>query len=166
MEEGPDSPTVRSDAEEEEYKKQQLERVMNQEKNEQTKERAKANFLRGYTTAKQRQQADIERSEKNYRQDIKAAADYLANTDGEELAKPAYMENTSYSGSFIRFAKENEGIMMAQVNSSYFNNKLPAYTPQFLIVYWRWNTEKPSLDFANNIETNFNLKALLAMLDK
>ena len=157
---------VRNDAEEEAYKQQQLERVVNQEKTEQTKEKAKANFLRGYTTQKQRQQADIERSEKVYQQDIKAAMDYLANTSDSELTKPAYMENNSYASSFREFAKENEGMMMVQVNSSYFNNKLPAYTPQFLVVYWHWNTEKPSIDFANQVENNFNFNALQAMLDK
>jgi hypothetical protein len=157
---------VRNDAEEEAYKNQQIERVVKQEQNEQTKQKAKANFLRGYTTAKQRQKDDIARSEKVYQQDIKAATDYLANTSNEELAKPAYMKNGSYSSSFREFAKENEGMMMVQVNNSYFNNKLPAHAPQFLVVYWHWNTEKPSIDFANHIETNFNFKALHAMLDK
>ena len=158
---------VRSDAEEEVYKNQQMERVVNANgQNETVREKAKANFLQGYTTAKQRQQADIARSEKAYQQDIKAATDYLALTTDEELAKPAYMKNTSYASSFAAFAKENDGAMMVGVNSSYFNNKLPAHAPQFLVVYWRWNTEKPSLEFANNIEKNFNFKALQSMLDK
>jgi len=156
---------VRSDAEEEVYKQQQMERVVNQEKNEQTKEKAKANFLRGYKAAKQRQQEDIARLEKVYQQDIKAAQDYLSNTSGEELAKPAYLEN-SYSSSFKKFADEKEGLLMAQVNSHYFNNKLPAHVPQFLVVYWRWNTEKPSLDFASHIEDSVDLRALQQMLDK
>jgi len=42
----------------------------------------------------------------------------------------------------------------------------PAYAPQFLVVYWMWNTEKPSLDFAKNIENNFNFKASQLMVDK
>lgn len=157
---------VWSDAEEEAYKQQQLERVAKQERNEQRKEKAKANFLRGYKTAKQRQQEDIARVEKVYQQDIKAAQDYLTNTADEELAKPAYMQNTSYASSFLKFANEKEGLMMVQVNSHYFNNQLPAHSPQFLVVYWSWNTEKPSLDFASQIENNFNFKALQAMLDK
>jgi hypothetical protein len=157
---------VRSDAEEETYKQQQLERVVNQAQNEYSKEKVKANFLRGYKTARQRQQDDINRVKDVYQRDIKAAQDYLTNTAGEELAKPAYMENTSYYGSFRKFAKENEGMMMVQVNGNYFNNKLPAHAPQFLVVYWSWNTEKPSLDFSNHIENNFNFQALQAMLDK
>ncbi len=158
---------VRSDAEEEVYKQQQLERVLALNgPNEAVKEKAKANFLRGYTTAKQRQQADIARSEEVYNRDIKAAADYLNNTQENELMKPAIILNTSYASSFISFAKESEGLMMVQVNTSYFNNKLPSYAPQFLVVYWYWNTEKPSLDFAAHIEKNFDFKALQAMLDK
>ena len=157
---------VRSDAEEEAYKNQQMEREVNKPGNELAKEKAKANFLRGYTSQKQRQQNDLARTEKVYQQVIKAATDYLANTPDEELTKPAYMQNTSYSSSFIKFAKENEGSMMVQVNDNYFNNKLPAYVPQFLVVYWHWNTEKPSMDFANHIENNFDFKALQAMLDK
>lgn len=157
---------VRSDAEEEAYKKQQLERVANQEQNEQTKEKAKANFLRGYKTAKQRQQEDINRSREVYLRNIKTALDYLANTSAEELEKPAYMQNTSYGSSFLKFAVETEGRMLVQVNNNYFNNKLMAQVPQFLVVYWSWNTEKPSLDFNSHIENNLNIKALQAMLDK
>ncbi|MGZ8523418.1 MAG: hypothetical protein ACXWV1_03265 [Chitinophagaceae bacterium] len=157
---------VRSDTEEEAYKQQQMERVANQERTEQTKEKAKANFLRGYKTAKQRQQDDINRVKEVYQRDIKAAQDYLTHTAPEELAKPAYLFNYGYSSSFKEFANEKEGLMMVQVNSHYFNNKLPAHVPQFLVVYWRWNAEKPSLDFANQIEKNFNFKALQQMLDK
>lgn len=157
---------VRSDAEEETYKQQQLERVANQELNEQTKEKAKANFLRGYKSARQRQQEDINRAKEVYQRDIKIAQDYLTNTSEEELSKPAYMKNTAYGSSFREFAGDKEAMMMVQVNSNYFNNKLPAHIPQFLVVYWRWNREKPSLDFASHIENNFDFKALQAMLDK
>ncbi len=157
---------VRSDAEEEVYKQQQLERVVSQAQNEQSKEKVKANFLRGYKTARQRQLEDINRVKEVYQRDIKAAQDYLSNTSVEEIAKPAYMENTSYYGSFRRFAAENEGMMMVQVNNEYFNNKLPAHAPQFFVVYWSWNTEKPSLNFANRIENNFNFNSLQQMLDK
>ena len=157
---------VRSDAEEEAYKNQQMEREVNKPGNELAKEKARSNFLRGYTTEKQRQQKDLDKVEEVYQRDIKVATNYLANTPEEDLTKPAYMQNTSYSSSFIKFAKENEGSMMVQVNDNYFNNRLPAYVPQFLVVYWHWNTEKPSMDFANHIENNFNFTALQAMLDK
>ena len=55
--------------------------------------------------------------------------------------------------------------MMVQVNESYFNNKLPIYVPQFLVVYWQWDAKKASIDFANHID-NFNFKALKEMIDK
>jgi hypothetical protein len=157
---------VRSDVEEEVYKKQQLEKaVLAAGTDEKLREKARTNFLRGYTTAKQRQQADIARSEEVYRKDIQAATAYLANTTAEELDKPAYLRS-GYVGYFREFAKPSEGGMMVQVNESYFNNKLPAHVPQFIIAYWRWNKEKPSLDYASHIENNFNFKALQEMLDK
>jgi len=157
---------VWSDTEEEANKQKQLKRLVDMAQNEQSKERVKANFLKNYKTAKQRHQEDITRSEEIYRKDIKAAQDYLNNSADEELAKPAYIENNSYRSSFLKFGNEKEGRMLVQVNTNYFNNKLPAYAPQFLVVYWSWNTEKPSLDFANHIENNFDFKALQTMLDK
>lgn len=111
-------------------------------------------------------QEDINRSKAVYQRDIKAAQDYMNNTSAEELAKPAYVSTTSYAGTFLKFAKENEGMMMVQENERYFNNKLLSHIPQYLVVYWRWNAEKPALDFADQIEKNFNFKALQEMLDK
>jgi len=156
---------VRSDAEDEVFKKQQLDIVVNRAQNEPAKEKAKVNFLKGYKTAKQLQQENITRVNDIYRRDIKAAQDYLANTTSEELAKPAILES-NYYGYFRKFAGDKEGNMMVQLNSHYFNTQLPAHVPQFLVVYWSWNMGKPSLDFAGQIETHFNLMALQAMLDK
>ncbi|MEO5782601.1 MAG: hypothetical protein ABIQ07_04980 [Ginsengibacter sp.] len=157
---------VRNDAEEEIYKNKEMERVVNKQGNELARDKAKTNFLKGYKSQKQCQQDDISRAKEVYLRDIKTASDYLTNTNQEDLAKPAYMENNSYGSSFLKFAKDNEGMMMVQVNSSYFNNKLTAYAPQFIVAYWKWNTEKLSLDFASHIEKNFDFKALQAMLDK
>jgi len=155
---------VRSDAEEELYKNKQMEREVNKPGNELFREKVKGNFLRAYKSDKQRKQDDINLAQKVYLESIKAAQDYLAGTPENELAKPAYLEYVTYS--FLRFAAEKDGYIMVQENSNYFNSKLPVYAPQFLVVYWTWNTEKPSLDFANQIENNFNFKALQAMLDK
>ena len=155
-----------SDAEEEADKQKQLEKAEKSARpNEADQERAKNNFLRNYVTAKQRKQNEITSIETQYQQDIKPAKDYLANTSEEELAKPAYIGSGSYSIYFKNFANESEGNMMVQVNESYFNNKLPAYVPQFLVVYWEWDAKKASIDFANHID-NFNFKALKEMIDK
>ena len=101
-----------------------------------------------------------------YQRDIKAGQDYLQKSSSEELEKPAYVENTSYVGSFRKFATESEGRMLVTVNEKYFNPKLAAHIPQFIVVYWRWNTEKPCVEFAKQIQANFNFKALQDMLDK
>ena len=157
---------VRTDAEEDVYKNQQIEKEINKPGNELAKEKAKSNFLRGYSSDKQRLQKDLDKAEEVYQKEIKAANDFLKNTPTAELDKPAYVENTSYSYSFIKFANENNGRMIVHVNDDYFNSKLPAFVPQFLVVYWYWNTEKASLDFASHIENNLDFKLLQAMLDK
>ena len=76
------------------------------------------------------------------------------------------MKNTSYASSFIEFGNEKDGWMLAHTNEEYFNNKLPAHVPQFLVVYWHWNAEKASINFAQHIESNFDFKALQELLDK
>ncbi|MEO5942405.1 MAG: hypothetical protein ABIP30_15580 [Ferruginibacter sp.] len=157
---------VRSEAEEEVYKNQQIEKEVNKPGNELVKEKAKSNFLRGYTTERQRLQKDLDNEEERYQKDIQAANDYLKSTSAAELNKPAYVENTSYSYSFKKFGNEKDGRAIVQVNNNYFNIKLPAYVPQFLVVYWYWNTEKASLDFDSQIEKNLDFKLLQAMLDK
>ncbi len=158
---------VWSDAEEEEFKKNQLEKAEKSVRpNEADRERARNNFLRNYVTAKQRKQNAIANSEKIYRQDIKPAKDYLASEPEEELAKPAYIASTSYSIYFKNFAREDEGNMMVQVNNNYFDSRLAAYIPQFFVVYWEWDAKKACIDFANHIESNFNFNALKDMIDK
>jgi len=101
-----------------------------------------------------------------YQKEIKAAKEYIANNSDEELAKPAYHEGPNHSYDFKKFADENKGHMMIQVNESYFNSKLPAYIPQFFVAYWRWESSKPSLNYAAKIEKNFDFTALQQLLDK
>ncbi len=101
-----------------------------------------------------------------YKKEIKTAQDYLANTSEEELAKPGYHEGPTHSFDFKKFADEKKGYLMVQVNESYFNKKLPSYMPQFLVVYWRWESNKSSLNYAAQIENSFDFKALQQMLDK
>ena len=76
------------------------------------------------------------------------------------------MKHFDYGYSFRSFASEMDGKMLITVNEKYYYSELPAYVPQFLIVYWNWNSEKPSLEFAEHIEKNFDFKALQGMLDK
>ena len=154
-----------TDEQEEADKKQSLEnieRVTSPDK----LARAKENFLKNYITSKQQKVLDIAKIKKMGEEDLKPAQIFLANSTEQELEQPAILDYSNII-SFKEFSTDAKGgQQMVRINSDYFNNKLPKYIPQFLIVYWSWNTEKPSIDFANHIENNFNFKALQAMLDK
>jgi hypothetical protein len=125
-------------------------------------------FLQAFLKEKE---ADFQRQngaipEDYYKKEIKTAQNYLTNSSEEELNMPAYHEGPTHSFDFKKFADENKGYMMVQVNESYFNKKLPTYMPQFLVAYWRWESNKSSLYLAEQIEKNFDFKALQQMLDK
>jgi hypothetical protein len=55
---------------------------------------------------------------------------------------------------------------VVSLNSDYFDSRFPKYVPQFLIVYWRWEKNKASINFKDQLEANFNFNALKEMIDK
>ena len=62
---------------------------------------------------------------------------------------------------------EAGGRRLVRLNPDYFNNTLPLYVPQFLIVYWRWKKgDTPSEYFKEQLEKNLDFNALQKMIDK
>jgi len=156
---------VKSDQQEEDDKKKHLENIERSTRADKI-EKAKESYLRNYTTDNQHKEALLNKLKKRFEREMKPARELLAAITQEEGLRPAIVEGNHIS-EFEKFSSdETGGRRLVQLNPDYFNNKLPAYVPQFLVVYWMWNTEKPSIDFAKNIENNFNFKALQAMLDK
>jgi hypothetical protein len=156
---------VKTTEEEEAYKKNQLaiiERVTTPSK----MEKAKDNFLQHYITDKQRKEDDIAKIKKGHAEEIKPAQDFLANSPEQEL-KQAAMVNFTNLLAFKEFSTaEKGGRQLVRVNPDYFNSKLPKYVPQFLIVYWRWDKEKPAENFKRQVEDQFNFNVLKAMIDQ
>ncbi len=56
--------------------------------------------------------------------------------------------------------------MLVTPDPGYFNMKLPHYVPQFMVLLWEWDKNAPALDFKKQIEENFPVEKLQAMLDK
>lgn len=156
---------VKTDEEEEAYKKNQLaiiERVTTASKIGE----AKDNFLQHYITDKQRKEDNIAKIKKAHAEEIKPAQDFLANSPEQEL-KQAAMVNFTNLLAFKEFsAAEKGGRQLVRVNPDYFDGKLPRYVPQFLIVYWRWDKEKPAENFKKQVEDQFNFNALQAIIDQ
>jgi hypothetical protein len=107
-------------------------------------------------------------SRKFYDDEIKYIDDYLANTSPGTLGQPAIID-PKYNPLKFRgtFGDENSGGgRLIDVGSKYFNNDLPRYVPQFMILYWRWTDDPVSLRFKNQFEENFPLEKLKALIDK
>ena len=157
---------VLSDAEEEAYKKKELDRI---EKNGDPvvgKERAKKYFLQNYISSKQKKENALKESKGVYNGNCKAAKDLLSNASVAELAKPALFKDLSYDASFTGFANEKDGRELVLLNPGYFNPKLPDNVPQFIIVLWAWKNETPCHYLRDQLEANFNFSALQQMIDK
>ena len=97
---------------------------------------------------------------------MKSVQDLLANSQPQELEQPAILDAIDMY-SFRGFSTDAKGgHQLVRLNPDYFNNKLPAYIPQFLVVYWRWDKGKAEENFKNQLEANFNFTALQEMIDK
>ena len=156
---------VKTDAEEEAEKKENLktiERVTPADK----LARAKDNYLRNYVTSKQRKEATIAETIKNFEKDMKPARDLLADSLKEELDQPAILDFDNLL-LFKEFSTEEKGgQQLVRLNPGYFDMTLPKYVPQLLIVYWSWDGIKPTTSWRDQIEKNFNFTALKEMIDK
>jgi hypothetical protein len=156
---------VKSDAEEEANKQKGLEKIEKTTSPDKL-ERAKSNYLRFYVTDKQRKEENLKKLDKMYETNMKAAQDLLNSLSEEEAAKPAIVSG-DYVSKFENFSTEEKGgRMLVRLNPDYFNNKLPKNVPQFLIVYWRWEKNKVSEKFKEELEANFNFDALKDMIDR
>ena len=157
--------TVKTDEEEDAAKKkylETLERVTPADK----LTRAKDNFLRNYVSDKQRKKETIAKLQKMHEEDMKPARYLLADSLKPELSQPAVLDFNNLL-EFKEFSTlEKGGRQLVRLNPEYFDSKLPKYIPQFLIVYWRWNKNKPGENFKDQLEANFNFSALKEMIDK
>lgn len=106
-------------------------------------------------------------AEKIYNDGVKPVNEYLDTATAETLAQPAILGKNGivFKG---YFAKQGEpGIKLISFTPKYFNTALPRYMPQFIVLYWRWSTREPSsFKFAKEMEENFPVEKLKALIDK
>jgi hypothetical protein len=112
-------------------------------------------------------QKQIAAAEKIYNDKIKPVNEYLDTATAETLAQPALLDlksNLGFKGYFVKHGQP--GIKLINFTSKYFNAALPRYVPQFIVVYWKWGQDPPSLKFANQMEENFPIEKLKTLIDK
>lgn len=97
--------------------------------------------------------------------ELKIIDDYINNTDKATLSQQAIVSNWRiFKGSFPTL-KDKHAYKLVYIDPEYFNNKLPSYTPQFIVVYWRWNNNAPGRYFKQQFEQNFRAERLKAMIE-
>lgn len=155
---------VRTDEQEEEYKKQQLAKI---ERTTSLDKVAKARdlFLRSHIPDKQQKASDIARMKQGHEAFMNPALLILSNGTDQALEQPAILDLTN-TYQFKEFVAEEKGGMLVRLNPDYFDMKLPKYMPQFLVAYWMWDEGTSQNYWKDQIEKNFDFNALKIMIDK
>jgi len=152
----------KTDAEEEKIKQGQLAYI---EKNYPVANQAKAKerYLKNYKSDKQRKEEDLQRSAKYFDDQLMIIDNVWKNESKEELQQPAIIEGPV---NFKGFTNLEKGRMLVTIDQSYFNMQLPKYVPQIIMLYWQWHNNGPAQNFKKQLEENFPVEKLKAMIDK
>jgi len=127
-------------------------------------EERKERYLKNYKTDKQQKEENRQRASKYFDDKIKIIDDIWKNSSTDYLQQPAIIDDNSNFKDFSTL--EKGGRMIVMINPGYFNMQLPRYVPQFIVLYWQWDNSRAALNFKKQIEENFPIEKLNAMIDK
>jgi hypothetical protein len=106
-------------------------------------------------------------AEKYWDEKLKPVNDYLSSHTDEDLKQPAYIDRgaaiTDFRG---RFGEESTGVKLVAFSSAYWNKDLPRYAPQFMILYWMWDSYPLATPIKKQFEENLDISKLRALIDK
>ncbi len=108
-------------------------------------------------------------SERDYTEQLNYINNYLATTNSETLDKVAFINPKATWGFKGEFGSENEGgykLVLSGLGEVYFDKTLPRYVPQLIQFYWSYEYGSASQLFQKQLEENFPLEKLKAMIDK
>ncbi len=106
-------------------------------------------------------------NEKYWNDLLKPVTDYLANHSDDELKEPAIIDPSSPIITFNgKFGNESDGIKLVCFSTAYWNKDLPRYAPQFMILYWMWDGYIFAGPIKQQLEENFPVEKLKALIDK
>ncbi len=127
----------------------------------------KATYMKRYRTDRQLKEEKIQQTENYYDGLFKPYNNILQNSNENELKEPAIVDGVSWTSLFKGFtSQDNGGRMVVFINNDYFNLKLPRYVPQFIALYWEWDKNSAAQNFKKQLEENFPIDKLRAMIDK
>jgi len=92
---------------------------------------------------------------------------YLSTASEETLNQPAIVHPVNslvFNGKWED--EENGGSRVIVFSSSYWNKDLPRWAAQFMILFWRFDESPILIRVKNQLEENFPLEKLKALIDK
>jgi len=115
-------------------------------------------------TAKDQKEENRQKMAKYFDDKISVINDLSKNYSADELQQPAIIDNVSNFKYFSTL--EKGGRMIVAIDPDYFNLKLPRYIPQVIMLFWQWDNSSAALNFKKQVEENFPIDKLKALLDK
>jgi hypothetical protein len=92
--------------------------------------------------------------------------DHYISQNPSRLPQPAILDHglmNNFSGNFSTI--EKGGRLLITIDTGYFNTRLPRYVPQLIVLYWEWDNNMPALNFKKQMEDQFPIEQLKAMID-
>jgi hypothetical protein len=92
---------------------------------------------------------------------------YIAHSDSASLKLPAVVpakNGLAFNGKWED--EENGGSRVVVFSTGYWNDNLPRYAAQFMIIFWYSDEDPISLSIRKQFEENFPLEKLKALVDK
>ena len=141
-------------------------------------------FLEAYLAYSQAQAGPQRAALEKYTQDPTKRAEVLRNFDAQvqkresaartrlsslsptEASQPAILAQGGV-GDFKDFGTEERGgRALMRFDKSYFQPGMPPESPQFVVIYWRWQKSAPSMAFREEFEQRFDAAGVQALLDR
>lgn len=108
----------------------------------------------------------VKNAELLFEKDSRTIDEYINQHTPETLGQPAIVNE--FKDFTIRKKFDNPGDKdsreLVYVDQSYFNKNLPSYMPQFFVLMWRWNNSPPAFFFNKQMEENFPVEKLKALI--
>lgn len=143
--------------------------IENVRKNTYLKEAEKAKMIENFQKARDNNLAkiiaDTAKQILYWQKRIDVIDNYIAKNNAATLQQPAVIKNSAdFAGVFETEAQGGKQLVTA--NPNYFKKQFAPAVPQMMILYWKWEKGVASQDFKQQMDTNFPIEKLQAMIDK
>ena len=98
--------------------------------------------------------------------DLVVIDEYIAANSTQTLEQQAviHRSNTFFFRKKFEEPADKQAARLVVIDKDYFDKRIPSWEPQFMVVYWRWNSKPAGFYFKEQFEKNFPFKMLQKMV--